>query len=437
MKPLFSCWYQHATTEGDSALTLNLVFGYNNTHRNDKMIDIDPVTNVVSGGTTLLLDQQPTVFSAGYHPFAFVAHDVTPHLSNHQNKVQWDLAGKIASVSRKDINKANRCATLFKKTCTPDIDHFCDDGTFCNGEEQCVLSRGSSVGACRPSSNGPVCKGPGVTCDNKKRACVSTTTKALKPLVSQEAVPFVNAKTVGDVACTTDTECTGIATYCDGTYTCDTGLGICMPANTSYTPCENSLVSLTSFYMSNNSGHQLLGSPISIHCVEEIKLCVQLFSCIVDSDCADNLTCNGVERCLAGTCVFQSDQSPSAVCHTTQPVQCTELLGCVINGVVPPTASPTAPPTSSPVHSGHSMLFILGCVVVVVVLLGGIVLLVVIFYDYNASNVSSDGTFYTFNNGQSGTSSSDTPLYNKGYNNNAQASKYGLPFRAFEKPHNS
>ena len=151
VKPHFSCWF---TTYENQSRTKNIVFGYNNTGNSDILL---PFT---SGSNTLQPDmyngQQKDIFKIGYNAFEFVLSD-SQHLGG---TINWRVNEYTVVVNLDtDLNDDNQCNRLYHDSCAVLIEHFCEDSSYCNGEETCFSTAmfgkqtPNVLGVCSPASS--------------------------------------------------------------------------------------------------------------------------------------------------------------------------------------------------------------------------------------------------------------------------------------------
>lgn len=346
------------------------------------------------------------------------------------NSVTWQIDNLWVTVSLSDLTEAVRCInTVHSSQCPTSIAGFCDDGSFCNGNEICFPDvMGGSTGACHYTTEVIRCAS-GLVCNETVRACVSPvtlpppttapptmapTTKAptRSPTRAPTTQPPTNWPTripistppptnrdtiveeppkppVDDViiseehVCQNDGDCASVANFCRGTYTCNQLTSLCVQADLHYDPCSDYRTTLREYYSSTNA----TSFPVSITCAEAPKLCVESFTCQSNMDCSDNLMCNGIELCVSGQCYYQSDQSLAAVCHTELDVTCSEPDGCSLIETLGHlnSSSPTYNHTRHHHHNGISPT-ILGLVVGAVVIVGLIILGCTLYFEFNTTD---------------------------------------------------
>lgn len=171
--------------------------------------------------------------------------------------------------------------------CTTDAD--CQDGIYCNGQEQCIGS------ACTPASALPCpfyteC----IDLGSNTGMCLAFTGCMEYPKMCVDGT-YCNRiiDTCLPTTCSTDEECSDY-TPCTGDEKCV--LGNCTNADPSTWICEN----------------PLFCNPVSLNCTR----------CTSASQCDDGVSCNGIEVC-----------SPDGECVSGQPIctepgyMCNETLG--------------------------------------------------------------------------------------------------------------
>jgi hypothetical protein len=178
--PSFSCWF---STYNGSARITNLVYSYNNSLTADVIIPVDAL-----GGNTLtplgFNGQQPDIFKAGFNTFALVLTDSAGTISRG-GFIVWQLGNTTLRTEPQHITNASRCDTAYNGSCPsgwPDqaLDHFCEDASFCNGQEGCfslslfgtLTTR--TMGVCAGSQFGVSCP-VGQRCGEDPPACFTVT----------------------------------------------------------------------------------------------------------------------------------------------------------------------------------------------------------------------------------------------------------------------
>jgi hypothetical protein len=176
VEPKFSCWfdtyeqqqYQHS---GEKTKTKNLVFGYNNSVDMDVTLLFTSIANTFT--PSLYNGQQPDIYRIGSNPLEFAIKD----FRNGQGSITWFLDQTLLTVNLEtDLSMANRCDTLYHDSCAVKIEHFCEDSSFCNGEETCFSTSIFGVqtpnvrGVCSPAPIAPVCP-MNSPCDETRLAC--------------------------------------------------------------------------------------------------------------------------------------------------------------------------------------------------------------------------------------------------------------------------
>lgn len=182
---------------------------------------------------------------------------------------------------------ANNCI------CVP-TDSLCSDGSFCNGFDHCNPATGACV------EDPPIsCSSP-LFCSEFYQDCVECESNA------QCAPPEPYCNNVGVcVQCENDAQCQD-GSFCTGSETCDEGSGQCQDApnvNCSKT-CFRGPTPGASCTTDSNCG---AGGRCVGKCSELRLQCVQ---CEFDSECNNNVFCDGAETCVNDLCVA----NPAPVC---------------------------------------------------------------------------------------------------------------------------
>ena len=426
IQPTFTCWFN---TYDTGSARRNIIMGYK------------PTNDVTSGSLNVITPlsyngSQPSVYGTTINPFATTIRLIT------ETPITWTIDGLSRTVGPTDWIEANRCInSAYSFQCPTSIINFCEDGSYCNGNEICFPDViGGPVGACHHTTEVVVCSG-NLICNDTVRACVSPVTVP-PPTVSPTGAPTTKAPTQSptrlpttvpptfqptpsptvatnppprvtepprtteptrtneptqavtlpvleeeedmtqDVSCQVDEDCATASNFCKGPYVCNQFTGTCVPSDVRYDPCQSFRSTLRDYYASVNA----TTFPISITCSEAPQLCIESFTCQTNMDCSDNLVCNGVELCIAGQCYYQRDQSLAAVCRTNLPVTCTEPDGCsLVEPLVLNTTAPTYNHTHHHHHNGISPT-ILGLVVGAVVLVGLVILVCILYFEFNTSS---------------------------------------------------
>lgn len=187
--PLFSCWFERLAPQHR---TRHLVLGYNNTGTGDRLL---PFTGGVPNALQPFVGLQPDIFKRGLFPFELVLNDVEAALVAG---ISWQLDATQLRIGATSLTPAKQCSVAFNNTCPTDIDHFCEDGAYCNGVETCFslaflggLGGGRTVGRCKRSADPVFCPQP-TRCNESALACVTPATGEPLPAPSFIAVhPFL------------------------------------------------------------------------------------------------------------------------------------------------------------------------------------------------------------------------------------------------------
>ncbi len=386
VQPTFSCWFS------EDGLSKNIVLGYANIEPSEALINVtdsaEPVDDMVNFITPIVLNgAQPSQFNIGSLPYALVLKQI------EESTITWNINGLILSVSSNDLTESKRCFnSAFTSQCPTSIPNFCDDGSYCNGQEICFPDMmGGPTGVCHRTTEAIICDDSEMVCNDTIRACISPV-KETPPPTDTPTVPTTDAPTlselpliVRDVVCQSDSDCEGLVTYCNGHHICNQLTSKCIPREVNYDPCHNYRTTMRKYYSSLSSDTI---APFSIVCLEEERHCMESVTCQTNKDCSDNLICNGVEQCVDNQCLYQGDQSIKAVCHSNIPMTCNESSGCVpveaytlIPGVPTFTSNHTAPPSG--VKDTTPIIF--GVVVSILVLIGFVILGVVLYFEFNTN----------------------------------------------------
>lgn len=269
IRPSFECWFYHSD-DANSPMVISLVLSYNNSAQGPI---VRPITTSAESIEPALRNEispapynqlQPTLFYPGYNKGAFTLKDTANILTSPGGTILWRLTTEEFSFSRDDITISNQC------------------------QEDTTQSPPSSPTSAPSSNEG----------DEETEI----------PTEEPESDGRVHTK-----QCTEENpDCTAYDSFCDGPTQCDTGAEICVQSIHAYSPCQHVASKLT------------IGSPLTISCVERLKICVSSVNCTIDKECNDGLICNGKEYCMNGTCVM-------TVNFTCGPNQtCIEGQGCAV-----------------------------------------------------------------------------------------------------------
>lgn len=412
IQPTFSCWF---TSYATGSPIPTIILGYANTNSSDVTATINSITP--SNYDT----NKPTLFKAGGEPFAIILG-----LTSNES-VTWTIDGLSRTVLPiTDLTSQNRCInSIYANSCPTSILNFCEDGSYCNGNEICFPDvLGGSHGACHQTTEVVVCPND-LVCSDTVRACISPTTlppPTLTPTSAPTMAPTMAPTTpihteapttvpptnvlsnesvttapptenpterviAEETTCQSDEDCNAFTNFCQGQFVCNQLTSLCIQSDANYDPCYSYRTTLRNYYASTNS----TSFPISITCHEEAKLCVESFTCRTNLDCSDNLLCNGEEICVSGQCYYQEDQSISAVCHTTLPSACNEPDGCSLIGKA--VIMPNHPSNSSHQHHSHNGVspVVVAIIVGVVVFIGFVILMGILYFEFNQSAKYSMG----------------------------------------------
>lgn len=401
IQPSLSCWY---TSYATGTAVPTVILGYTN-NGNTSLVVTDP--NVITPSS--YNGNQPTLFLSGTVPYAYYIA-LTGRVT-----LTWVVGDAILTVAPEQLNEATRCInTVYASQCPTSVVSFCDDGSYCNGNEICFADvMGGQTGACYHTTEVVTCP-DGLVCSEVRRACVlpvtqppptdsptRAPTKAPTPFPTVVPTPRpTNAQTTPPTlrptgapteallyttTCTSDVDCRQFDNFCDGSYVCNELTTRCIEADANYDPCTRDRHLLRKYYatLSNEST-----TPVSVVCDKSARLCVESVSCGTNLDCSDGLVCNGVEQCIAGQCYYQHDQSINAVCETSRNMTCSEPDGCS------PVNSEFHPPgNTSWNHTGnhtrdhlHINPSLLGILVGGITLVGLLLIFGFMYFEFNKSD---------------------------------------------------
>ena len=169
LKPLFTCWF---TTYVNETRYRNAVMGYDNTFvsslraiqgSGDNKLFIDDLVDLTTA---------PVSFSVGLSPLDFVIPMVSV--------IDWLLDGTRLLVTLATQDDSTMCHHLYNQTCggggASSFAHFCEDDSFCNGEEVCA-SHNNNNNSC--ISNTPACIDQ--ACSEDPPRCMPTVTPTIQP----------------------------------------------------------------------------------------------------------------------------------------------------------------------------------------------------------------------------------------------------------------
>ena len=175
LKPLFTCWF---TTYVNETRYRNAVMGYDNT--------LASLVGAIQGGgdNELFLDDlvdlttAPASFELGLRPLDFVIPMV--------NVIDWLLDGTRLLVTLATQDDSTMCRRLYNQTCgggASNFAHFCEDDSFCNGEEVCAFHNNSCI------SNTPACIDQ--ACSEDPPRCMPTLSPMVIPTIQPTAIPTI------------------------------------------------------------------------------------------------------------------------------------------------------------------------------------------------------------------------------------------------------
>jgi hypothetical protein len=418
--PEWNCWFNTYSTTGGER-TRNLLFSYNNTLQSEVIIATSSEENHLE--PSLFNGQQPNIFKVGYNMYALLLRNVTA------TQLIWQLDNVTLTVNLSELTRETRCDVKYKGICpmSTGLEHFCEDDSYCNGEETCFppvifgLMTARTIGVCTRPSQGVIC-GPSANCNESTLSCLSTqapppppppilpifhcwfytqdsqdkmsvnlmmsynntapsvvsrpydtdnnsitpsiydgaqpslfysglqenvfiikdllnildtaegivwrlTTESLHitvanitlatkcpPTPTEPQEPLISSPTSApsEGQCSEENpDCSKYDSFCMGVTHCDTASSLCVLNSPSYSPCPPTFV-----------------ASAQISCVEHLSICIASVLCSTDQECNDGLICNGMESCVNGTCVIQSNLTILELCGTVDAI-CVEGRGCV------------------------------------------------------------------------------------------------------------
>lgn len=392
VQPTYDCWF---TTDGSMP---TIVLGYAN---------IDPVETIINvtyssdtDATNVLIPLsyngvQPTLFETGSHPLTLAIH-----LYDQNDTIKWNINGLLVLVSPLDLTPEKRCFnSVYASRCPTSITDFCNDGSYCNGNEICFPDvMGGPTGVCHHTTEIIVCETSDLVCNDTLRACAIPVTlppPTVAPTEAPTQEPTTEAivtetptllvlpprNTNNNVPCKEDIDCEGVVRFCTGSHVCNQLTSMCIPADTNFDPCYNYRTSIRDYYALTNKTI----SPVSVTCLEQERHCTESLTCQTNRDCSDNLRCNGVEQCIDNQCYYQEDQSTSAVCQSSIQMACNETHGCFpIEELL--IVTPTMNHTHSPLPDHTISPIVIGIAIGILVLTGLVILLCVIYFEFNTGD---------------------------------------------------
>lgn len=388
VQPTFDCWF---TPDG---ATSNIVLGYANIDPTDTVVNVTyssdtDATNVI---TPLSYNGvQPTLFKTWSHPLTLVIQ-----LYDQNDTIKWNINGLLLSVGPGDLTPQKRCFnSVYTTQCPTSIINFCNDGSYCNGNEICFPDvMGGPTGVCHHTTEIIVCETSGHVCNDTLRACAIPVTLPPPTMTPTEAPTMVPTEVTGtptllvlpprnnndNVSCQYDNDCIDIVRYCTGGHVCNQLTSLCIPADANYDPCNNYRTSIRDYYSLVNQ----TTLPVSVVCLEQEKHCMESLTCQTNRDCSDNLLCNGIEQCIDNKCYYQEDQSMSAVCRSGIHMSCNETYGCFpIEELTIVTPHPSTNHTHLPLPNHRTSPIVIGVAIGILVLTGLVILLCVIYFEFN------------------------------------------------------
>lgn len=403
--PVLNCWSPSSSSSSPNNNVL-LVLGYVSTEANKSFIAIQrqvvspsPLKNVIV--PLQYNGDQPDNFHPGAHPYMLAIVDTRQVLRAAGGTIVWQLATNRLTITAASLTAANRCNVLFPRNCSLQITGFCDDGSYCNGAEQCVanfvLKDGVRYGTCTPAQSRSVCP-TGQQCNEQSRSCSPPPTRTPSPAPVATTAPdkeeveddILPTEPPSKRECRTNRDCVTRETFCHGKPLCRKGECI---YNASYTPCQP--LNTSGGNVVDSSRIVQLGVPTR-GCLEKERSCYTYYSCRTDADCDDFKYCTGTEHCKNGACVrgrFVRCRNASLTCDEEKRCNQQVVSGNTSESVqdeliveATPTEEPTTEPTTAaPTTVSGSQI---AAIVVGLVVGGGgfLLIIVVIFFIIVAEN---------------------------------------------------
>ena len=175
LKPLFTCWF---TTYVNETRYRNAVMGYDNTFTSLVRTIQSDVDNYLSLDGLVDVTAAPKTFLPGLYPLVFVIPMVSV--------VDWLLDVTQLSVTLATLDDSTMCYHLYNQTCGGGVSsfaHFCEDDSFCNGEEVCALHNNSCI------SNTSACIDK--ACSEDPPRCMPTLSPTVTPTIQPTAIPII------------------------------------------------------------------------------------------------------------------------------------------------------------------------------------------------------------------------------------------------------
>lgn len=202
VQPLLACWF-HSYSQQQRIF--NLVMSYNNTDDVEQMIPLVFGENAIT--PSAYDGVQPDLYKVGLHPFVFVITD-----TQNNGTITWQLGNTTLIVITSQLTIDTRCDHAFQGTCPGNITGFCEDSSYCNGQELCFSGNffvTSPTGVCTAPSQGVQCLAT-QQCQEPV-GCVNTPAPTNAPTKSPTRVPTSKAPTKAPTM--TPTAPTGAPTY--------------------------------------------------------------------------------------------------------------------------------------------------------------------------------------------------------------------------------
>lgn len=447
--PLFSCWfltYNTNTPDSNNVVVSykNIILGYSSSYSDTQIIG---VTNSNINASSInniqpmeFNGQQPTVFITNGSDYSIVINDIDHVLDSltTNNFISWNINNITVTVRNSDLTEETRCITKYPTSCSTTVDHFCEDSSYCNGREICYQSLSDpNLGTCTQTTEVIACNSNSY-CNDTTKTCdlIITDSPTISPTntpttspttISPTNTPTTNTPTSSPTTntptdtnttntpttntpttkapttkaptssptvvivfdtCVNDSDCSNMTSFCNGNFTCNTTSSLCVKSVISYDPCQSQRDELALFYNETNA----TTFPISIICRDNTSECIQSFTCTLDIECSDHLVCNGIEKCINGSCHANTNQTIASVCNTTLPMVCIEPIGCMLEedgdiNVVNETDAPTVAPTSAPTHhSGLRTSYIVVIVLGVIALVGMAIMILILYFEFTTND---------------------------------------------------
>jgi len=171
--PFLTCWF---STYRHQNRFRNVVMGYSSSFAGTVTRGEGLSQLFINVGAVASIDVNAlTSFPPGRNASLFYVNDVIT--------LKWQLNETLLFINVNELENDTLCTNLFAKVCAPDdggdIAHFCEDGSFCNGEEVCVDE------LCQPSATVPCTSGQ--HCNEVPPRCETEPEQTASPLDDDDA----------------------------------------------------------------------------------------------------------------------------------------------------------------------------------------------------------------------------------------------------------